>query len=447
VNEPTPNPPAVARPPRPESLDYTRWLGRVELAAILPLKWGMLAVCILYWLWARDWEPPSTLVFMALFLYGAATLAEHVLFWLDRFAVREIRTVVYGSYFLDLVFITAIIWLDLREPGSTLVQVAPGSDYYILYLLLILRGFALFRTKLENIVVAALISVLFLLSLLWQGQELTVLNNKAVLLRLGLVWAIMLLSVFLVDIVNQQKEEVLRVRERLLRSEGLASLGELTAGVAHEINNPIGIIKTYAEYLKRSVPAEDPNHEDFDTIFREAERCEGIVRRMLDFANPAVRGLEPMEVADVVRETVRFVQKDRHSDGIALTVEIDERLPTVLGDAGQVRQALLNLLLNARQLLVENAVASPAIGVRVRQLPGPRAPVEVAVHDNGPGIAPEDAERAFEPFFTRRAGGTGLGLAITRRIVEAHGGAIAIWPAANGGTTVAFTIPIPEDGA
>ncbi|MBI5154744.1 hypothetical protein HZA57_05860 [Candidatus Poribacteria bacterium] len=424
--------------------EYARWLGKTELHAILPLKWGMLLICGFYWMWVRDWEPPSTAVFSALFIYGALAAAEHLLFLLDRVGTSQVRPVVYLSYIVDMAFITAIIWLDVREPPPSIVQVAPGSDYYILYLLLILRGFSLFRTPLENMAMAALISVLFLVTLMWQGQEWSALASKAVVLRLGLIWAIMLLATFIVDVVNKQKEEVLRVRERLVRSESLASLGELAAGVAHEINNPIGIIKTYAEYLKKAGPEGDPHHEDFETIQREAERCEHIVRRMMDFANPNIRAMEPFSLPEIVEDVVQFVFHGKGDSKVQVEIEVNGTIPPAYGDTGQVRQAVLNILMNARQILTESGKPG-RITIRIRQLSGPRAPIEVAIHDDGPGIDPEDAERAFEPFFTRRRGGTGLGLAITRRIIEAHEGTIAIWPSGSGGTTCAFTVPMAAE--
>ncbi|MCB2153892.1 hypothetical protein KQI84_03330 [bacterium] len=432
----------MAQPDSVLDREYARWLGRVESRAILPMKWGILLISGIYWLWLHDWELPSTLVFSIFFIYGASTAAQHYLFWRDRISSQQVRPVVYTSYVVDLVFITAMIWLDSRNQtiATTAVGPSPVSDYYLLYFLLILRGFALFRTPMENLVMASLISLIILASMAWYGEGLGSGAAKAILLRIALIWAIMVLATFIIDIVNKQKDEVIRVRERLVRSEGLAALGELAAGVAHEINNPIGIIKTYAEYLKKAVPEDDPTHDDFSTIHKEAERCETIVRRMLDFANPNVKGMEEFDVGGTVREVVEFVFHKKGADNFKVETDIPDGLPPILGDPQQVRQAILNIVMNARQVLKDSS--KPEIGVRVRQMPGPRAPIEISVHDNGPGISPEDAEHAFEPFFTRRDGGTGLGLAITRRIIEAHGGSIDIWPAANGGTSVAITFPI-----
>lgn len=425
--------------------EYARWLGRVEQLAILPMKWGILALCAFYWMWMRDWALPENGPFALFFLYGGFTASLHYLFARDRVSIRQMRPVVHVSYFIDLLFVTGLVYLDLRGPAQVLGAAAAGSDYYVLYLLLIFRGFALFRTPLENMLVAALISVLFLVSFLWVGSTLSQFDARGVILRLALIWGTMLLATFIVNVVSRQQEEVLRVRERLLKAEGLAALGELAAGVAHEINNPIGIIKTYADYLKRSVSPEDPHHEDYETIRTEAERCEVIVRRMLDFANPNVRALEPIDLPHLVEEVLAFVFHERGEDAPQTELLVEGRIPPVRADATQIKQALLNVVMNARQM-VKDMPRRGEVTVRVRQLPGPRAPVEIAIHDNGPGISPEDARRAFEPFYTKRDGGTGLGLAITRRIVEAHDGSVDLWPAADGGTTCTIVLPIAEEG-
>ncbi len=426
--------------------DYARWLVRIESRAILPMKVGMLILTMLFWIWMRDWQPPSMGAFSIFVIYGIFTVAQAGLFWLDRVSTFQVRPLVYISYLTDLFFITALIWIDRREPPPVYISPAIGSDFHILYLLLILRGFALFRTTVENLVVAMLISLLFLVSLFWNHRDVTESLRTAMVIRLGLVWGIMLLASFIINIVSKQQEEVLRVRERLVRAEGLASLGELAAGVAHEINNPIGIIKTYAEYLKKAVPPDNPQYEDFDTIQSEAERCETIVRRMLDFANPNIRSMEIVDVTTILNEVIDFVFHKKKDADIAVTFDVEGKLPSVLADTVQIKQAFLNILVNARQILLKQDKPGK-MEIKVRQMPGPRAPIQIIFHDNGPGIKPEDAEHAFEPFFTRRAGGTGLGLAITRRIIDAHDGTIEIWPAANGGTSCVITLPIVEHGS
>jgi signal transduction histidine kinase len=436
---------APRQPARLGEGESLRWMARTETRAILPMKLGLLVLVVVYWLWGRGWQLPSPSAFSLFFLYSALLLTEWVLFAFERFRAAEIRVVAYVSYMVDLLFVTAVIWLDLAEPPITFALVGPGSDFTILYLLLILRGFALFRSTLENTAMAVLLSALFIVTLMWHGAGSADLASTPVIVRLVMIWAVMLLASFIMNVIGAQQEENLRTRERLVRSEGLASLGELAAGVAHEINNPIGIIKTYAEYLKRAANPDDPHQDDYATIQTEAERCEAIVRRMLDFANPEVRSFEDVDLEDLCREVVGFVFHDPSDTRVTGMFAKRGEVPRIRVDRAQIKQALLNVVLNARQILLDNEVPDAKVRVRLRQLPGQRAPVEILVHDNGPGISPEDADRAFEPFFTRRSEGTGLGLAITRRIIEAHAGSIAIWPSAEGGTSVAITLPVNEE--
>jgi signal transduction histidine kinase len=420
-------------------------MARTETRAILPMKLGLLALCAAYWMWGRGWYLPSPAAFSLFFFYGILLVTEWTLFGLKRIRPTEMRMVASISYMLDLLFVTALIWLDLDEPPTRYTVVGPGSDFAVLYILLIVRGFALFRSTLENTAMAVLLSGLFLVIILWHGSGSPDVADTSVIVRLVMIWAVMLLASFIVNVIIDQQEENLRTRERLVRSEGLASLGELAAGVAHEINNPIGIIKTYAEYLKRAAKPDDPHLEDYATIQSEAERCEAIVRRMLDFANPEVRSFEVVDVEDLCREVVGFVFHDPDDKRVVGMVERRGDVPRIRGDRSQLKQALLNIILNARQILLAHEIKDGMVLVRLRRLPGQRAPIEVLVHDNGPGISPEDAEKAFDPFFTRRSEGTGLGLAITRRIIEAHAGTVVIWPSADGGTSVAITLPAAED--
>ena len=432
---------------QPVDREYAAWLGDVERRVILPLKWILLALAMLHWSWSRDFAPPGTLAFGLFFLFASLTAAEQYFFARDRITPREVRPFLYASFLLDAAFVAALILADSLE--STL---APGltalSEYYPLFVLVVLRSFAVFRTRLENLFGLALVSSLFVALAWMEMRVVAVLQFLPALRELAIVGGMILIAQGFVSLVNVRREEELRTHERQLRSASLASLGELSAGVAHEINNPIGIIKTYAEYLEKSAAPDDPNRDDFETIRKEAERCQEIVRRMMDFANPTVEGFRELPVLDLVREVVGFVFHHPGEQPIEATVRLEgEAPPPVLGDAIQLRQALLNVLMNARQILEDEArekpgAKQPQVEVVIGRGTGPRPPVRIDVLDNGPGISPQDAQRVFEPFFTRRRKGTGLGLAITRRILEAHQGTIALSPRHEGGTCVTIMLPI-----
>lgn len=442
----------MSTPPRPlpsAARDYAAWLGEVERRVVLPLKWSLFVLVVLYWMWGRGWMAPSPVVFGLFYIFAAFTAAEHYFFARDRVTPSQVRPFVLVSFVLDLFFVCGLVWLDLLDRGGVLSPVFPLSDFFPLFLLAVLRGFALYRTRWENLAGFLAVTVPFLILANIQLESVTVLDTPQALRFLALIWGMMLLTQVFIGLVNAQREELLRSHERHVRSQSLASLGELAAGVAHEINNPIGIIRTYADYLEKATDSDDPRREDFDTIRKEAERCQEIVRRMLDFSNPQVQGLAPLSLGELIRETVDFVFIDSSEDKPAVTINESPHLPPVLGDAVQLKQALLNILINARQILSDHATGDgappdyqPAIHITIGRGSGPRPPVRVVIQDNGPGIDSSEAERVFEPFYTRRRQGTGLGLAITRRILEAHRGTIKIAPHPEGGTAVTLEIPI-----
>lgn len=427
--------------------EYASWLGEVEHGAILPLKWVFLVLCVFYWLWSRGWTLPSTLAFGVCILFVFLTAAQHYFFGRDRITPRQVRPFVLGSYLLDGLFVSSVIVVDSLEatPRGDRPII---SDYFFLYIMLVLRGFALFRTRTENFMGFLFVSALFFTTAQFQVDLSGILEYLPAIQKLVLIWGAMLLTQSFIGLVGEQKEAEIRQRERQVRRSSLVSLGELSAGVAHEINNPIGIIKAYAEFLERSVDEKHPMREDFSIIHKEAERCEEIVRRMLDFSNPQIEGFSPIEMDRLVREVSSFVFHEGRDDGVEATVKVVGEIPSVLGDGVQLRQALINILVNARQILADYATdGAPAghkglVNIDISRGSGPRPPVRVEVRDNGPGISAEDAERVFEPFFTRRKKGTGLGLAITRRIIEAHNGSIRIAPHPGGGTVVTLELPI-----
>jgi len=421
--------------------DQVAWLGDVERRAILPLQWVAFALCGVHWVWLRGWTPPGPEVFgLAIFFLGSLA-AEHYFFARDRITPRQVRPFVLGSFIVDALFVTILIIIDNMD--RAIEPALPGiSEYFLLYVLLILRGFALFRTREENLFGFLVASLLFVGAAWQEIATAPVLQVPAMAQRLALMWGLMLLTQGFVGLVNAQKEESLRARERLLKGESLASLGEISAGVAHEINNPIGIIKAYAEYLERATKPDDPMREDFEIIRREADRCQEIVRRMLDLTNPQVKQFERIDMAALARETASFVFHDHAEGAIVAEVLVPSAPPPAMGDAVQLKQALINILMNAKQVLEEHGGGERRVVIRVARGTGPRPPVRLEIRDNGPGLSPQDADRAFEPFYTRRSKGTGLGLAITRRIVEAHSGSIRIAGHPDGGAVVTVELPI-----
>jgi signal transduction histidine kinase len=235
-----------------------------------------------------------------------------------------------------------------------------------------------------------------------------------------------------------------KLYERMRERDRLAALGEMAAGLAHEIRNPLGAIKGAAQCLEPA-PRDGEEGEFLDVIVEEVNRLNGVVTQFLDYARPLKQSFGTVDINEVVARTIRLIQNEVPGR-IALAVELGESLPSVEGDPEQLKQVLINLVQNAIQAL---GTAPGTIRVRTR---GPdrfadlRASgefVEIDVADDGPGIPPEQQPNIFVPFFTTKQKGTGLGLAICQRIVKSHGGSISVQSKAGEGSTFVVRLPAP----
>jgi len=222
--------------------------------------------------------------------------------------------------------------------------------------------------------------------------------------------------------------------------EKLAALGELVSGVAHELSNPLTSIVGYAQRLL--VRHDGIQHrEEIRRIFIEAERASAILRQMLLTARETSRDGSRILLNDVVERTVELHRLTFAAHGIAIELDLGRNAPPVLGDAGQLRQVLTNLLANARQAL-EHQKSGGVIRVRTAATEAPSG-VRLEVSDNGPGIPSHLVPRIFDPFFTTKpaGAGTGLGLSIVTAIVREHGGQVRVYSSPGGGAT--FTVDLP----
>ena len=236
---------------------------------------------------------------------------------------------------------------------------------------------------------------------------------------------------------NRQLQEA---EATVRRSERLAALGQLSAGLAHEIRNPLSTIKTSAEMLAQNVPPENSlAHEMAGFISSEVDRTNSLVTRFLDFARPLAVRLEKTDLAQLLDRSVADVEK--HSPPLDVTIykNYAPDIPPFLLDGQLMERVVYNLLLNAAQ-------ASPPKGtvtVKTRQFNGT---VEIAIIDRGPGIDPKHLENIFNPFFTTKPSGVGLGLAIVSKIVDEHGGKIAVESEPGEGSVFRVYLPFQEDG-
>jgi two-component system NtrC family sensor kinase len=243
--------------------------------------------------------------------------------------------------------------------------------------------------------------------------------------------------------------ELKRAREEVIRSEKLSSLGRLAAGVAHEVGNPMGAILGYTNLLKDYV-SDKPEAEDYlRRIDQEVTRINAIVRELLDFARPKPLAPAAVDVNELVSESTSFLAGQKLMDAVQVKTRLEDGVGLVWADANQLKQVLINLVLNARDAMSGQGLLSVATRRIVPEMEDREADdptvelVEIAVSDTGKGVSAEEAKRIFDPFYTTKppGEGTGLGLAISLRIVEEFGGSIHLESTEGEGSTFAVRLP------
>jgi signal transduction histidine kinase len=220
--------------------------------------------------------------------------------------------------------------------------------------------------------------------------------------------------------VQSLRNELSEKNRQLERKKRLAALGEMAAGMAHEIRNPLGGIQLYASMLAKDVQEQSASLQLVNKISAGVKRLEGLVSHVLQFTREIEAHPAPTDLVELVQQSIELAGDQLSNQGISLKVEGPKPL-VVRVDPLLVGQAILNLLINAAQAVA----GSGAIEISWMELPAPNQ-FRLTVGDNGPGIAPAVLERIFNPFFTTKETGTGLGLAIVHRIIEAHDGVIAV---------------------
>jgi two-component system, NtrC family, sensor kinase len=229
-------------------------------------------------------------------------------------------------------------------------------------------------------------------------------------------------------------------RKQIGQSEKLASIGRLAAGIAHEINNPLTGVLTFAHLLRKKPAMSDEDRQDLDVILRETTRVREIVRGLLDFARESPSQKQPLDINEVIRQTMTLVRSQKEFRKVTLEEHLQDGLPSVTGDRNQLQQVLLNLALNACE-------AMPQGGTFTLTTRAVDEKILISVADTGCGIKKEHLGRIFDPFFTTKpvGKGTGLGLSVSYGIIQQHSGTIEVDSIEEKGTT--FTIALPVTGA
>lgn len=239
--------------------------------------------------------------------------------------------------------------------------------------------------------------------------------------------------------LQRSHQELEQAQFQLIRTEKLAALGQLAAGVAHEINNPLGTITIYAHILNKSLDADDPRKEDIDLIISEANRTKEIVQGLLSFARETKLKPGDTDINDLIEETLSLIANQVLFQNIKIKKTFGGNIPTLFADATQLKQVILNIMLNAAQ-------AMEGRGSLTITTAHDAGVISIKIKDTGPGITPEHVSKLFNPFFTTKEKGTGLGLAISYGIVERHFGQIDVETEMGKGSTFIITLPVDVSG-
>jgi signal transduction histidine kinase len=384
-------------------------------------------------------------------LLGAFALYSGGLYSLIYLRPGRIRTYYLCVFILDLAIITAL---------NDFVGEVKGSFYLAYYLLVALHAYY-FGLRM-GLIVAGLASVLYVLSdypgfrtIVWPDYALRLAFLFLVATFLGLLAEKDKRDTQQMKTLNHELSEKTRKLElaykqletaqrQVIQTEKLSSLGTLVAGVAHEINNPIGIIANRVEILQlehEEQGLDEMLREDLDVIHRQARRVGEITRALLTYARQASHEQSPQDLNAVVRSALLLWQPQAEQR-IRVTTRLTPGLPSVLGDFTQLQQVVINLLSNA----LDATLAGGKVTVHTRTSATPSPAVVLEVADTGSGIAAAHMSKVFDPFFTTKppGKGTGLGLSVCLGIVQEHQGTIAVQSQEGQGSTFIVTLPAME---
>ncbi|MGO8761511.1 MAG: ATP-binding protein [Desulfobaccales bacterium] len=247
----------------------------------------------------------------------------------------------------------------------------------------------------------------------------------------------------LIEDVDQAQTELTRSQEHLLQSGKWAMVGKLAAGVAHSIRNPLTSVNMRLFSLKRSLAMSQSQQEDFEVISEEIRHIDTIVRNFLEFSRPPKLKMQQISPSAVVDMALVLLRYRLESYGVEVKLIRKDRLPEIWADPDQLKEVLVNLVLNACEVVVNGGVITIREEEKGEAPLGPAAVIRVS--DNGPGIPESVRDKVFQPFFSTKEEGTGLGLSIASRIIEEHGGRLELESKAKKGATFVITLPLGKD--
>ena len=250
--------------------------------------------------------------------------------------------------------------------------------------------------------------------------------------------ALLIILIFIVkrgeSIIEQRALERLRLKEKLSRAEHFSSLGEMVAGVSHEIRNPLGIIRSSAELLKKKVASDSSSSSIADIIVEESGRLNNIITDFLNYAKPKAPDFSLCRIDEIIHKNINFLSTQMSDNGYRIETDIKSSIPDIPADDTMLYQAFLNILINSMQSMPGGGTIS--VGIDYDD-----ASINLFFDDCGEGFPEELTEKIWDPFFTTKERGTGLGLGIVRKIIGSHNGAVAIQNRSEGGTRVSIELP------
>jgi len=258
-----------------------------------------------------------------------------------------------------------------------------------------------------------------------------------------------LLQQTVIELQNTQQELQARIsaqheaEARLIQAAKLAAVGEMAAGVAHELNNPLTTVVGFTELALEELPLDSPLRGDLELVLKESRRARSVVRRLLDFARQGEANRVKADINEIVEDVLLLTKHLMHTNNVQPVIRLGENLPWASMDRNQIKQVVINLVNNALYAMPEGGRLDVETACQSRYN---RQWITMLVRDTGVGISPENLQRIFEPFFTTRGdrGGTGLGLSVTYGIVTDHGGMIEVESEVDAGSS--FTVWLPLEG-
>ena len=245
------------------------------------------------------------------------------------------------------------------------------------------------------------------------------------------------------SIARRDRELQEKCRE-VSEAKRLSTLGQLAAGVAHEINNPLGGIFVYANLLLEDTPRNDPRYSNITKIIRESNRCKNIVKSLLDFARQSDPVLNSADINAIITEALNNIRREEIFEGIEIKEQYGAGLPPVMVDASQIQEVFENIIRNAAEVMDTSGILT--IVTRLDGTTDGSPNLGVSIADTGPGIPEDHLEHIFDPFFTtkKQGHGTGLGLSVSYGIVERHGGTVTAENRAEGGVEFHVSLPVGD---